>query len=113
VKYIIGLILSCALSTVLADTVWSDNDIEFSGFGTFGLVSTDSKFYGYRRDISQEDGAFENEVNFKSGSVFGFQFDANINNTLDAVFQGVYRDQNDLARYFQTYKRARSIEFKG
>jgi hypothetical protein len=97
VQYIIGLILICSLSPVLADTVRSYDDIDFSGFGTLGLVSTDSKYYGYRRDISQEDGAFENEVDFNSVSVFGLQVDANINNSLDAVYQGVYRDQNDIS----------------
>jgi hypothetical protein len=97
VKYIITLILICAAFPVLAEPLLSDGSLELSGFGTLGLVSTDSKFYGYRRDIAQTDGAFENEFDFNSVSVFGLQLDANINNALDAVYQGVYRDQNDIS----------------
>jgi hypothetical protein len=97
VKYIIVLILSCAASPILADTAWVYNDIELSGFGTLGAISTDSKLYGYRRDISQDNGVFENEINIKSVSVFGVQLDANINSTFDAVYQGVYRNQNNIS----------------
>jgi hypothetical protein len=97
VKYIITLILICAASPVLANTPWTYNDIELSGFGTLGAVSTDSKLYGYRRDISQGDGVYENEINVNSVNVFGIQLDANINSTFDAVYQGVYRNQNDIS----------------
>jgi len=81
----------------LAESLWTDSDIELSGFGTLGLISTDSKFYGYRRDISQADGAFEHEFDFNSVSVLGLQLNANINNTFDTVYQSVYRDQNDTS----------------
>jgi len=97
VKHLIALVLSCAAFPVLAEPLWADSGIELSGFGTLGLISTDSKFYGYRRDISQADGAFENEFDFNSVSIFGLQLDANINNALDAVYQSVYRDQNDIS----------------
>ena len=96
-KYILSLVLSCAAFPMLAESLWPNNGIELSGFGTLGLVSTDSEFYGYRRDISQTKGAFEHELDFNSVSVFGLQLDANINNTLDAVYQSVYRDQNDIS----------------
>jgi len=97
VNFIIALILICAAFPLLAESLWSDNGIELSGFGTLGLVSTDSKFYGYRRDISQANGAFENEFDFNSVSVFGLQLDSNINNAFDLVYQSVYRDQNDIS----------------
>jgi len=97
VKYIISLVLSCVAFPVLAESLWANNGIELSGFGTLGLISTDSEFYGYRRDISQADGAFEHELDFNSVSIFGLQLDANINNALDVVYQSVYRDQNDIS----------------
>ncbi len=76
--------------------VYGQDNLQVSGFGNLSLVSTDSERYGYRQDISQEDGAFKDELDIHSSSSLGLQLDYAINANFDAVYQGIYRNQNEV-----------------
>ena len=96
-KKLFVLIFSYSILPLWATPLWTADNIEYSGFGTIGVVGTDSDFYGYRQDISQTDGAFKHDIDFNSVSVLGLQLNLNINEKMGAVYQTVYHDQNDLS----------------
>ncbi|NVJ61477.1 MAG: hypothetical protein HWE27_13860 [Gammaproteobacteria bacterium] len=74
----------------------ADNDFDFSGFGSLGYISSDSDVYGYRNDLSQPNGIFENDFDFKNTTVLGVQMGYVASNQFDVVIQGVYRGQDDF-----------------
>ncbi|MCW8090391.1 hypothetical protein [Alteromonas sp. ASW11-130] len=69
--------------------------VNFSGFGSLGLVLNDSDQFGYRSDFSKPDVVTSDEINFQQTSKIGAQLDVIASPTLDAVVQVIYRDQND------------------
>ncbi|MEY8263044.1 MAG: hypothetical protein RPR98_02465, partial [Bermanella sp.] len=69
-------------------------ELSLSGFGTLGVVSSDSKQYGYRTDLDQSRGSFNGNPQFTS-SVLGLQLDYPLGVTTDLVFQSVYNNQHD------------------
>ncbi len=71
-------------------------DLTFSGFGTLGVISSDSKEYGYRTDLDQSDGSFNNTPYFASSSILGLQFDYTLHANTDLVFQSVYHNQDPI-----------------
>ncbi len=74
----------------------AENDLQFSGFGTLGVVNVNSDVYGYRQDISQEDGSFDGELELSSTSILGLQLDYAASTSFDLVYQAVYRNQNEI-----------------
>lgn len=72
----------------------ANDNLQVSGFGDISIVASDSKKYGYRKDISYEDGAFEGDINFVP--TLGIQFDYSITENFDLTYQAVYRNQNSL-----------------
>jgi len=71
-------------------------DLSLSGFGTLGVVSSDSKEYGYRTDWGQSDGSFNNDPDFANSSVLGLQLDYALHANADLVLQSVYHNQNTV-----------------
>jgi len=71
-------------------------DLHFSGFGTLGVISSDSKEYGYRTDLGQRDGSFNNTPDYESSNVLGLQLDYALHPNADLVFQSVYHNQNTV-----------------
>ncbi|WP_144395339.1 hypothetical protein [Pleionea sediminis] len=74
----------------------AEDSLRISGFGTLGGVYVDSKYYGYRKDVSYKDGVFDGEFDLKANSVLGIQFDYQLNSEWDLSYQAVYRGQHDL-----------------
>ncbi len=72
------------------------DNLSLSGFGTLGLMSSDSSRYGSRLDISQDDGSFNNHIDYKNSTVFGLQLDYPFNNNTHFVFQSVYNNRPNL-----------------
>jgi hypothetical protein len=73
----------------------AEEQFQFSGFGTLGLVQVDSERYGFRSDISYDDGTFKNELDFRTTSILGIQPEYRFNEQFDFVTQFIYRNQNE------------------
>jgi len=82
---IILLILSSACCA-------ANDNIQFSAFGTIGLVVSDSDRLGYRRDVSYDKDVLADEVDLLNHSLLGLQVDASLTSDLDFVGQVVLRD---------------------
>lgn len=82
---------------LLASVSNAKQPFEFSGFGTLGVVTTDSEHYGFRNSLAQTDGAFKDDIDFESTSVLGAQLDVSLHEQLDFSYQAVYRDQNNFS----------------
>jgi hypothetical protein len=68
-------------------------EVKFSGFGTLGIIYSDSKHYGYRKDIGSDQAVFAGDYDFTSNTLLGLQMDARLANSLDFVVQAVARDR--------------------
>jgi hypothetical protein len=67
-----------------------------SGFGTIGVVVSDSDEFGYRSDFSSVGGVFAGQVDFAESSNIGAQFDIILRPDFDAVVQVIYRNQDNI-----------------
>ncbi len=76
--------------------------LEWSSFGTLGITVSDSERYGYRKDISVDEGVYSGDIDWKNNSLLGIQFEASIADNFDFVSQAVLRDMADpsLDKYF-------------
>jgi hypothetical protein len=70
------------------------DNLSVSGFGTLGIISSDSSQYGYRTELSQGDGSFNNKIDYKSSTVLGLQLDYTFNDNTNVVLQNIYNDQH-------------------
>ncbi|MCC2604266.1 hypothetical protein [Planctobacterium marinum] len=75
----------------------ASSSVNVSGFGTIGLVVTDSDEFGYRSDFSRVGGVFDSEFDFAQTSNLGLQFDIIANSSFDAVVQVIYREQEEYS----------------
>ena len=80
------IILTLAATNVIAQ------DAQWSGFGTLGVTMSDSNTYGYRSDLSGDDGVFAGDVDLKSLSILGAQVEKSFSPTIDMVAQVALRD---------------------
>ncbi len=78
-----------AVSTVQAGQVADELDVQVVGFGSVGMVSSDGKSLGFRRDASRHRAVTDGELRFDSDTVLGLQVNAGYNNTLGLVVQGM------------------------
>ena len=81
---------------LVSNFAWAAPDVRVSGFGTIGFVTTDSKDFGYRADFSKSGGVFKDEFDLAESTNLGIQLDIIASDQIDFVFQGIYRDQEDL-----------------
>ena len=82
---------------ILAPLVNAQSEgLHISGFGTLGVISSDSKVYGYRTDLDQSDGSFNNTPYYANSSILGLQLDYALPANTELVFQSVYHNQNTL-----------------
>lgn len=81
---------------IVSTGIWAEPEFRMSGFGTIGLVTTDSEEFGYRADFSKTGGVFKNDIDFAEGTNLGVQFDIIATDEIDFVVQAVYRDELDL-----------------
>lgn len=63
----------------------------FRGFGTLGAVTHDADGIEYRRNVSQAHGAEAHEIDFRTDSLAGLQFDAKLASHFDVALQAVTR----------------------
>lgn len=93
-------IIKTTLSLLLFAPIATSTAADFSGFATLGLVYSDSDIYGYRRDISEDAGVFNGDIDFKNNSLVGVQFDHLFSSKTDFVIQAIvrHRSKNNLDR---------------
>lgn len=87
--------LFCLLSACVSAATIAAPTANVSGFGSLGVVTTDSEQFGFRSDFSKPDGVFDGDVDFEQTSKLGLQLDMIASPTIDAVVQVIYRDQQD------------------
>jgi hypothetical protein len=90
------IIKSAFCLLLVSNFAWAAPDVRVSGFGTIGFVTTDSKDFGYRADFSKSGGVFKDEFDLAESTNLGIQLDIIASDQIDFVFQGIYRDQEDL-----------------
>jgi len=84
------------LLLLVSNLALASPEVRVSGFGTIGLVMTDSENFGYRADFSKTGGVFKNDFDIAESTNLGIQFDVIVTDEIDIVIQAVYRDQKDL-----------------
>ncbi len=72
------------------------DNLSLSGFGTLGIMSSDSSKYGSRLDISQNDGSFNSEIDYENSTALGLQVDYAHNKNSYFVLQSIYHSQIHL-----------------
>ncbi|TMO55768.1 hypothetical protein [Pseudoalteromonas phenolica] len=108
----------CSCLLLLSCYSYSAEKISFSGFGTVGVVHSNSDTYKFRTDISKYNDKFEDNFDFNSISSLGFQTDISLNANFDFVGQVVYRGQdnisldNTLSLAFLRYKPSPNWDFR-
>lgn len=92
--------------------------LHFSGFGTIGLVLSDSDNYGYRLDSSYDEGVYSGDVDILSISNLGLQLDFMATDTSQLTLQMVLKQESSpsLSRYisqaFYKYNISPSVEIR-
>lgn len=83
------------------NTAAANDNFQFSGFGTLGVVLSDSDTHGYRRNVSLDYGVFSGDVDFKNNTLLGLQLDSKLTEHIDFTGQVVLRDlpDNSLKNY--------------
>lgn len=69
--------------------------MRWSSFGTLGITLSDSDVFGYRNDIGSDNGVFSGDIDYKSHSLIGGQYEVAFTPKLDFVGQAVLRDIPD------------------
>jgi hypothetical protein len=71
---------------LVSSFAWAAPDVRVSGFGTIGVVTTDSREFGYRADFSKTGGVFKNDFDLAESTNLGIQFDIIATDQIDLVF---------------------------
>ncbi|MGJ8692661.1 MAG: hypothetical protein ACSHW0_09280 [Thalassotalea sp.] len=87
-KYILSFLLFTSFATFANNTQWSS-------FGTLGITLADSNTFGYRNDISSDNGVYSGDIDFKSNSLLGGQVETSFTKSFDFIGQAVIRDLID------------------
>ncbi|MGX5173278.1 hypothetical protein ACUR5C_04515 [Aliikangiella sp. IMCC44653] len=70
-------------------------EVNTSGFGSIIVTANDHKNFGYRNDISANDGVQKGEYSLKPHSNLGYQIDMTLAPQWDIVTQWIIRDQEE------------------
>lgn len=84
--FFIALSLVFSLSTQ-AQSLLSQIDSRLMGFGTLGVVISDSDALGFRRDTGQSEGVYRGDINLSSDSLLGLQWNARYSDWLSLAVQ--------------------------
>lgn len=87
--FCIPFILSCTVSAQSSST----SEVQIRGFGTLGITGSDSELVGFRRSLSTPEGVFKSDNDILNDSLFGFQLDASLIDSLDIGLQLVIKDR--------------------
>ncbi|VUD42461.1 hypothetical protein TDB9533_00696 [Thalassocella blandensis] len=92
--------LLIALSLCLSPSAWSEVEHRFSGFATLGVVASDNEDIGFRRDLTQDEGARNNDLYWATDSLIGVQWHTRFSHKFDTTVQVVARDRfkNDFEK---------------
>ncbi len=66
---------------------------EISGFATVGITTSDSDKLGFRSSIADDNGVYEGDIDLKSLSLLGLQYEHPFNNKWQATLQMIYKDR--------------------
>jgi hypothetical protein len=102
-KRLRGLLPSCPFFLIIlllflpsiASSDQSDqlNRFKINGFGTLGVVGSDSDQLGFYRNVSQQDGVFKDDLSFTTDSLLGIQLSAEITKKFNAGLQILLKDR--------------------
>lgn len=87
---------SASILFIICCPALAESTVKISGFGTLGVVVTDSDEFGYRSGFSSSGGVFAGQVDFVESSNIGAQFDIIMRPDFDAVVQVIYRNQDEV-----------------
>lgn len=89
-------LLSTVVTLSLIGHVEASEHFRVSGFGNVNLIKSGTENLGYIYDLSKK--SIFDEWDLKTGSAFGLQLNAKINDSFSIVLQGVFQDkiENDL-----------------
>ncbi len=93
-------------------------DYRLSGFATFGLVTSDHDSLGFRRDLTQEEGVAGGDIDWKTDSLVGLQWQARWSPKFDATLQVVAKDrfkntlENSIEWAFIRYRPVDGLDFR-
>ncbi len=87
------LYVASLLCSLLSAGVHAEVEHRFLGYASFGLVSNDNEDLGFRRDLTQNNGARDGELTWKTDSLVALQWNAKFNHQFDTVVQVVARDR--------------------
>ncbi|MCE3253134.1 MAG: hypothetical protein K0Q67_2154 [Cellvibrio sp.] len=73
--------------------VWAELEHRFSGFATFGLAFNDNPLLAFRRDVTQNDGAYKDNASWKNDSLVGLQWQGHWSPEWEAAVQLVAKDR--------------------
>lgn len=73
----------------------ADVDHHFSGFATFGLVSSDNPNLAFRRDISQGDGSYDGDIEWRTDSLIAGQWHSRWSSQFDTTLQLVAKERHE------------------
>lgn len=110
--------ITIGLSLCVASVSHAEIEHRFSGFASIGAVISDNEYLGYRRDLTQDDGARNNDLYWKTDTIMGFQWHTRFNHKFDATVQVVARDrfENDLEKSlewaFVRYRPVDGLDFR-
>lgn len=80
---------------LIGSPLWAETEVRVSGFGTLGVVESDSEELGFRNDFSRNDSVYQGDYSFKALSNLGLQLDFDFGSGWDAVTQWVLREQDE------------------
>lgn len=87
------LLLSGFLFTTHEVIAENHIDHHISGFATLGLVSSDNPDLIFRRDITQDDGSHDGQIEWKTDSLLGLQWQTRWSHQIDTTIQIVAKDR--------------------
>lgn len=85
-SFVAGLVIT---ATATADPI----DHRFSGFATLGIVVNDNPDLRFRRDVTQADGSYDDEIAWKTDSLIGVQWQSHWSDHFDTTVQLVAKER--------------------
>jgi hypothetical protein len=105
-----GITLALCVANASADSGITNH---FSGFATIGLTSNSNDELIFRRDVTQKDGSRDGNLDWKSDSLLGLQWQTQWSYQLETTAQLVIKDrvENDLGNSLEwAFLRYRPLE---
>ena len=92
--FVVATLATTSIGLAHADEL-GDARFAVRGFGTLGATTHDTDGVEFRRNTGQAHGAAADQIDLRTDSIAGVQFDARIASTVDVMVQGVTRQRSD------------------